>query len=485
MSYTKVYSRINWENEPSVNTPLNASNLNKLDVATNTIDDRVIALDTSKVNVSDIQNYVASWDMNTTTGVITVTEVDGTQHQFDLNIEKIPVSFTLDQYGVLTMTTSDGTQFTADIGSMIPVLTFNNSSTVGVTSSGSGVNKTYTFNVVDHSIGSDQMDTDYLSDCVTAKNNAQSAAASSQGYSVTSRSWAVGGTNTRTGEDTNNAKYWSEVAQGAAQSEAVTRAYIGVPADYNTSTSYVAGDSCIYPSQSQGGTWYRCISPTSGTWDSTKWVATSCYDEQLTGSRKMCDTSGSALSVGSSSQAVYFSNGVPTALTTGNLTPTFLSDDVADSDVTTSTGWTSVPKLTSGLSLSTLFSRISRMFKNVRWLYKMLGTTDISSIGNGTVTGAISSLNTSLSQNNLDSSLNITSYTSTPYVFPKDGYVDLHCPDGTSSSLAVRIFGANDTYLYQALNGTYQYRLFFVRKGMKLLVTQKSGNAQALFYGLS
>ena len=31
-----------------------------------------------------------------------------------------------------------------------------------------------------------------------------------------SESWAVGGTNTRTGEDTNNAKYWSEVAQQAA-----------------------------------------------------------------------------------------------------------------------------------------------------------------------------------------------------------------------------------------------------------------------------
>ena len=36
------------------------------------------------------------------------------------------------------------------------------------------------------------------------------------------------------------------------------------------------------------------------------------------------------------------------------------------------------------------------MFKNVRYLYKMLGTTDISKIGNGTCTGAISSLNSSL-----------------------------------------------------------------------------------------
>lgn len=36
------------------------------------------------------------------------------------------------------------------------------------------------------------------------------------------------------------------------------------------------------------------------------------------------------------------------------------------------------------------------MFKNVRYLYKMLGTTDISKIGNGTCTGAISSLNSGL-----------------------------------------------------------------------------------------
>ena len=36
------------------------------------------------------------------------------------------------------------------------------------------------------------------------------------------------------------------------------------------------------------------------------------------------------------------------------------------------------------------------MFKNVRYIWKLLGTTDISGIGNGTVTGAVSSLNTNL-----------------------------------------------------------------------------------------
>lgn len=40
------------------------------------------------------------------------------------------------------------------------------------------------------------------------------------------------------------------------------------------------------------------------------------------------------------------------------------------------------------------FVKISQMFKNIRFLINKLGTTDISSIGNGTVTGAISTLNT-------------------------------------------------------------------------------------------
>lgn len=64
----------------------------------------------------------------------------------------------------------------------------------------------------------------------SAKETAQSAAGTAASQAQTavqaaddadedatlSRSWAVGGTGTRAGEDTNNAKYWSEAAQGAA-----------------------------------------------------------------------------------------------------------------------------------------------------------------------------------------------------------------------------------------------------------------------------
>jgi len=87
------------------------------------------------------------------------------------------------------------------------------------------------------------------------------------------------------------------------------------------------------------------------------------------------------------------------------------ADAVADADLTDNTvaftsgdaesptEWTEVDVLTSGLPIKTLFNRISTMIKNVRWLYSKFGTTDISSIGGGTVTGAISSLNSKTSGN--------------------------------------------------------------------------------------
>lgn len=74
-------------------------------------------------------------------------------------------------------------------------------------------------------------------------------------------------------------------------------------------------------------------------------------------------------------------------------TVTYTSADVADGGAA---AWTSVAKLTTGEKLSSVLSKVSTMFKNIRYLYKMLGTTDISAIGGGTVTGAISKLNTDL-----------------------------------------------------------------------------------------
>ena len=75
---------------------------------------------------------------------------------------------------------------------------------------------------------------------------------------------------------------------------------------------------------------------------------------------------------------------------TKNCTTTFESGD-------SSTGSSTPPAvITSGETHKSLFNKLSTAVKNVRWLLSKMGTTDISAIGNGTVTGALSTLNSNM-----------------------------------------------------------------------------------------
>jgi hypothetical protein len=67
----------------------------------------------------------------------------------------------------------------------------------------------------------------------------------------------------------------------------------------------------------------------------------------------------------------------------------FTSSDVADGQATS---WTSVTPIVNDEPNVSLFTKLSQIVKNVGWLYKTLGTTDLSAIADGTVSGAISEL---------------------------------------------------------------------------------------------
>ena len=222
----KVYSRINWENEPSDNTPLNETNLNKMDFALNEVDNRLIEQDTTKLSKTDASNDIVNWTMDEDTGVITVTRRNGEKIIFDLNIEKIPVSFSLSDDGILTMVTDDGTTFTANIGSMIPVLTFNESDQIAVSVSGGGVNKTYSFSVKDGSITEEKLQPNYLANIKTEVAKAQKSEGNAQTYSKLAQSYAVGSGGAREDEATDNAKYYCEHANeltiGKANGQGIT-----------------------------------------------------------------------------------------------------------------------------------------------------------------------------------------------------------------------------------------------------------------------
>ena len=84
-------------------------------------------------------------------------------------------------------------------------------------------------------------------------------------------------------------------------------------------------------------------------------------------------------------------------------TVTFTSND-------STTGDSTAPALlTSGETHASIFSKVSTIFKNVRWLLSKMGTTDISTIGDGTVTGALSTLNSNIYKQIISTALNFSS----------------------------------------------------------------------------
>lgn len=217
MSYTNVYpSRINWENEPSIASPINATNLNKIDYAAYSFDQTFATWDTTKANQSDLLLSVKSIDYNTSTGVFVFTWQNGTTKTVDLNIEKIPVSFSMSPQGVITMTTEDGSTYTADVGALIKTYTFTDSSEIDftVTTDASG-NKTITAGIVAGSITGSKLEPNYLANCQSAANSASASATAADGSAEDSEAWAVGerdGVPVSSSDPTyhNNAKYWAE-----------------------------------------------------------------------------------------------------------------------------------------------------------------------------------------------------------------------------------------------------------------------------------
>lgn len=127
----KAYNRINWENYPSDATPLNEANLNKLDSATDTIDDRVITLDTTKATKTEVATLVADVTFEESTGIITITKKNGSVITIDTQMEKIAVNFTYDPTTEqIILTLIDGTKQYIDLSALITQYEFLDTDTV-------------------------------------------------------------------------------------------------------------------------------------------------------------------------------------------------------------------------------------------------------------------------------------------------------------------------------------------------------------------
>lgn len=358
MAMNKVYTRINWEDYPSENTDLDAYNLNQMDSAIDALDNRIISQDALKVDKSAINGNIADWTMDETTGVITITKYNGEKVIFDLNIEKIPVEFSMSDDGIITMTTEDGTQFKADIGSMIPVLTFEDSATIAVSVTGTGKNKTYSFSIKTGSVTDAMLQPNYLADIRVESANASAYAQSANAKSVLAESYAIGGTGTREGEDTDNAKYYMEQAKLQTG---------GIP----TKVSELENDAEYITKDVDNLTNY--------------------YDKTTTDQKLAnIDLTDYLKKTGDAS----------------NTTVTFIEP-------------TELTQPTAGEKLGGIIGKVSLAIKNIKTLITLIGNTDISSIGNGTVTGAISDVNGKLIAPDYQSAVAIQSN----YTCITNGYV--------------------------------------------------------------
>lgn len=195
----KAYpNKISWQNSPSTSTALGATNLNKMDNAIYTIDDRVVAIDTSKANQSTVNGVVQSITYNSSTGVLTVTKVNGTTSTIDTKLEKLAVNFVYDpEEQELVITLDDGTTQHVDMSALITQYDFANTNTIAFTLTDGVI----TANVVNGSITAEKLQPDYLANITTQANAAANSASQAQ-------RWAVGGI--ESGDDTDNSKYYSE-----------------------------------------------------------------------------------------------------------------------------------------------------------------------------------------------------------------------------------------------------------------------------------
>ena len=127
----KIYSRINWENFPSEKTAVNESNLNKMDLAIDNLDDRVVAMDASKVDLTKANELVEAILWDESNGTLTVVKMNGSRAVIDTKLEKLAVNFTYNpQTQQLVITLDDGTVQNVDLSALITEYEFLDSDTI-------------------------------------------------------------------------------------------------------------------------------------------------------------------------------------------------------------------------------------------------------------------------------------------------------------------------------------------------------------------
>lgn len=181
MAYQKIYSREYWENLPSEKTAINRNRLNNIEGGIDAIDDRVCALDTTKVDLTKANELVKEILWDESNGTLTVVKMNGSKAVIDTKLEKLAVNFKYDpQTQQLVITLDDGTAQNVDLSSLITEYEFLDSDTIAFEITGGKVKAI----VKNGSITEDKLQPNFLAD-IKVESAKAVASAKSAGESET------------------------------------------------------------------------------------------------------------------------------------------------------------------------------------------------------------------------------------------------------------------------------------------------------------
>lgn len=154
-------------------TAVNESNLNKMDLAVDNLDDRIVAMDAAKVDLVKANELVKEILWNEPMGVLTVVKMNGSRAVIDTKLEKLAVNFTYNpQTQQLVIALDDGTVQNVDLSSLITEYEFLDSDTIAFEITGGKVKAI----VKNGSITEDMLQPNFLADVKVEAEKAKASA---------------------------------------------------------------------------------------------------------------------------------------------------------------------------------------------------------------------------------------------------------------------------------------------------------------------
>jgi hypothetical protein len=233
MAYQTFYVITDWQNLPSQKTALNRTNLLHLENDVKEADIRIVQLDASKLSMEIANTLVKSVNVDTKTGVITVTKLNGAIETYDLDIERVVTNFDVTDEGVIILTLADGTEKSVDIAKFIN--TFKSSATIAFDMT----NREVTAQIIDNSITMNKLNPTIQSEFRQYMIESQNARDAALQYQKFAKRYTIGDSEFE-GSETDNAKYYYEGTKQAAETTITNAAAAAQDAETATSQAAIA-----------------------------------------------------------------------------------------------------------------------------------------------------------------------------------------------------------------------------------------------------